>query len=297
MPRRSHCALTPLALCALANPSLAQTSTPADAIPSETAPPRAILSFTPYAWLTSYDGRVGSHDIEVDVDASFADILDESDSILGLMGALDLEVGRFVFQASGALAKAEFSGTRGRARDGLVVDSSVGVAARAVLENAWFEGFAGYRFVDAPIGESGDRRVRLDAFGGVRYTDLEVAMDVTADANVTLPRGEVLQGGVEREFANHAAWVEPFVGVRASLDLSKNWRASLRGDAGGFGVDGSSFAWQAIGALGYNWSFDSWSLGLFAGYRAIGQDYEGSGMIWDTITHGPVLGLCAAFTF
>lgn len=277
-------------------------SAPAQDATPEIGPPdsgdgRATLSFTPYAWLTSYSGTSGFGGIEMDLEAPFTEILGESDSVLGLMGAVDLQVDRLVFQVNGAFAKAEFSGARGHARDGLIADTSVNVSSRVVAENAWFEGWAGYRVIDSAMGQSGESRFSLDVLGGLRYSMLSVDADVTADANVTLPSGEVLQAGVSRSLGDDGGWVEPFVGLRASAILGQNWRAMVQGDTGGFGVDGSNSAWQMIGAVGYNWPLENWSLGLFGGYRALWQDYEGSGLLWDVVTHGPILGLHATMTF
>ena len=297
MAIRLQRALSAFACSTAAAMAFGQGGIAADTILAAPAPRRVALSVTPYAWLTSYDGTSGARDVAVDIDESFSEILGKSDSILGLMGAVDLEVDRLVFQVNGAYARAEFSGTRGLARDGSVDDSPVGVSARAVMENAWFEGFAGYRLLDAPFGETHQSRFRLDAFGGVRYTNLSVDMDVTADTAVTLPSGHVLAAGTAVSLGDETGWAEPFVGLRAVTNFGEQWQVSFRGDVGGFGVDGSSFAWQAIGLVGYNWSLESWSLGLFAGYRAIGQDYQGSGMVWDVITHGPVLGLSATWKF
>ncbi|MFO0836718.1 MAG: hypothetical protein U0638_17275 [Phycisphaerales bacterium] len=285
-----------IAAALVAHSATAQEAAPAIGLP-DSGDGRITLSFTPYAWLTSYSGTSGFGGIEMGLEAPFTKILGESDSILGLMGAVDLEKDRLVFHVNGAFAKAEFSRARGKARDGLIADTTVNVSSRVVAENAWFEGFAGYRVIDSAIGQSGENRFRLDAFGGLRYSMLSVDADVTADANVTLPSGELLQAGVQRSLGDNAGWVEPFVGLRASTHLGKNWRALVQADTGGFGVDGSNSAWQLIGAVGYNWSFENWSLGLFGGYRALWQDYEGSGMVWDVVTHGPIVGLQATTRF
>jgi len=74
------------------------------------------------------------------------------------------------------------------------------------------------------------------------------------------------------------------------------WALSLKG---GFGV-GSDFAWQATGLIGYRVGlFAERDANLFAGYRALDQDYsDGSGrnrFAWDVTAHGPVIGVAIRF--
>jgi hypothetical protein len=69
----------------------------------------------------------------------------------------------------------------------------------------------------------------------------------------------------------------------------------FRGDIGGFSV-GSKFSWNASGYLGYS---VSQMMSLWAGYRALGVDYEsGSGnskFVYDMLFRGPVLGVSFLF--
>lgn len=251
------------------------------------------LRFTPYAWLTGYDGSVTANGIGFDVDASFGDIIETSDTIVALMGAIDLEVGRFVFQFNGSYAQADGSTQGGFASDGgaLVVQAEVD----STLTNTWLEFFGGYRVVDTTL--NGSNRFTVDAFAGLRYTQIELDLSVISSATLTLPGGQTLVAGNQRSFDTSEAWVEPFVGARMSYLLSERWHLSFRGDVGGFGVDGSSFAWQVVPAVGYLWQFQGGNLGVLAGYRVLGQDYESGEFEWDVVTHGPILGFTVQFVF
>lgn len=293
------CTLAGQSLCVNAEPSPAESGgTAAQAAAASPSSRTASVAFTPYVWLTSVNGTMGVRGVSTDVDASFLDILDKSESIIGLMGALDVEVDRFVMQINGAFTKAEVPDQRGRAINGPNGGGgSVAAQINAVAKNLWVEGFAGYRFVDTKrVGET-PTRFTLDGFAGVRVTDMELDLDVTASANATLPTGEVLQAGVQRGVSEGQTWVEPFVGLRGSVELHENWVFSLRADVGGFGVDNSDFSWQAVGALGYRWRRDNWTYSVFAGYRALGQDYSSSTFTWDAVTHGPMLGMQFAYRF
>lgn len=256
------------------------------------------LAFTPYVWLTSINGTTGARGVSADVDASFLDILQKSDSVIGLMGALDLEIERFVLQANGAFTKARMPEQRGRAINGpRGGGGTVAAQVEASAKSLWVEGFAGYRLLDTQRTAQTPARFTLDGFAGFRVTDMELDLDVTASANATLPTGEVLQGGVQRGISDGATWVEPFVGLRGAFELHENWIFSLRADVGGFGVDDSDFSWQVVGALGYRWRRDQWTYSVFAGYRALGQDYSTPQFTWDAVTHGPMMGMQFAYRF
>jgi hypothetical protein len=125
--------------------------------------------------------------------------------------------------------------------------------------------------------------VAVDALVGVRYTYLDVNLDIDF-----FPDRKGDQG-----------WVDPLIGVRSLWHLSKRWDLSLAGDVGGFGV-GSDFTWHADGLIGYRFDlFGEENAQVFGGYRALSQDYDtGSGFDkfeWDVIMHGPILGLSISF--
>ena len=245
------------------------------------------VSVTPYAWLPSFSGEIAARGIEFDATTTFADIIDSSDSAFGLMGAIDFEVDRLVFQGNGAWVTAELGNARGVLRNGEV---------RSDLEfdAAWTEAFAGYRLLErSPGGDGGERarqRFTLDGLVGARVTFIDVDANVTAQTTVTLRDGTVLMPGQRRDQSQSEEWIEPFVGLRLGHDFGNGWSATVRADVGGFGVDGSEFSWQVEALGGYRWQLDGWNIALFGGYRALGQDYASGGFAWDMVTHGPVIG-------
>jgi len=252
------------------------------AIPAED---RFSVSLAPYIWLTSLSGTQTVKGVSFDVNESFIDIAENADSVFGLMGAVDVVYKRFIFQLNGTWTTAEVTEERGVFRNGEV-------SADVTIDSAWVELIAGYRLIDKPLVEDADskRRFTLDAFGGARLTALDVDAKVTASATVTLPSGIVLNASESRHQKDSEEWVEPIIGLRAGLNISEGWELTARGDIGGFGA-GSDFAWQALGAVGYRWHYDTWNFALYAGYRALGQDYSNGGFGWDMIVHGPVLGM------
>jgi hypothetical protein len=92
---------------------------------------------------------------------------------------------------------------------------------------------------------------------------------------------------------NTADWVDPVVGVRWIPQISDSCHVILKGDIGGFGI-ASDFTWNLQG--GFVWDATDY-LSLVFQYRAVSVDYS-TGTVgtperfaYDTITHGPLLGL------
>ena len=89
--------------------------------------------------------------------------------------------------------------------------------------------------------------------------------------------------------------MEPLIGLSTLWDLSERWAVQLKGDIGGIAF-GSDFAWDAFALIGYRFDlFGKNNAAVFAGYRALHQDYtDGSGddkFKWDVTLDGPILGL------
>jgi hypothetical protein len=117
----------------------------------------------------------------------------------------------------------------------------------------------------------------FDVLAGIRYTKMEPEITFTTPP---LPK-----------FDKTEDWVDPIVGVRYVYNFTDKWLLNLRGDIGGFGA-GCDFTWNAIGFVQWQpWKY----AGIFAGYRALDQDYEtGSGadrFKYDMRLHGPVLAV------
>lgn len=228
---------------------------------------RLELQITPYAWLASVEGDITVRGQESSVDASFGDILDDLD--LAAMGHVEARYGRWGAFVDPAYMK-------------LSADSSVGpVEADAELEILILEFGGLYRL--ASWGAGSERLAGLDLLLGSRYWKADLDVDVELPAQ-----------GLARDVQGDQGWVDPLVGLRLQLPLSRRFLFNLRGDVGGFGLsdDMSDFSWQALGLLGFA---ASEHIMLMAGYRALGVDYDtGSGrdrFALDTTIHGPLLGL------
>jgi len=246
------------------------------------------VSFTPYMWLTSLNGTAGMNGLDFDIDASFIDIVDNTNTVFGLMGALEFNWDRIIVQTNVAWVYAQGDDERGVAED---LNLKTDLTSNAV----WIEAMGGYRLLDKGIAEINDpRRFTFDAFAGGRVTIVDMESDFELSGSVTLPDGTVVGGTRSTSVDETETWVEPFVGLRMGVDITKRIGLSLRGDVGGFGA-GSDFAWQFIGGLGYTFHMGSWNGTALVGFRALSQDYESNDFKWDMTVYGPILGV--QFTF
>jgi hypothetical protein len=231
-------------------------------------PPSWGVTVTPYLWAAGLYGDVTVAGTPATLDASFIDILDSTDSLIGLQGHLAVTRGRV--GAFGDLTYLK-----------LKVEDA-GATGLDVENRIWLVEFGlQYRVLDT-ISSAEGKGVAIDAYGGGRYTSLELDLDT--------------QGAPSANASQ--SWVDPMIGLRATFQLSEHFLIVVGGDVGGFGV-GSDFAWSALGLLGYQWKGLGLDWAVLAGYRALGQDYStGSGrqrFQWDTVIRGPIVGLSIRF--
>ena len=222
---------------------------------------------TPYAWAPGLYGDVTVRGRSADLDASFLDILDKTDSIVGISAHMEVTKGRFGVFGDIFYVKTEVE--------------DAGAINLDVTTRMWFIDFGGqFRVLDTTV----DRvpGFTVDVYGGGRYTFLELDLDTPG----------VPSANQSRE------WIDPIVGARVGIHFSEHVFLLFAGDVGGFGV-GSDFAWQILGLFGYKWQASGVEWAVVAGYRALGQDYTaGSGPTrfrWDVVMHGPVLGFTVGF--
>jgi hypothetical protein len=232
--------------------------------------------FIGWLWVVGMDGDIGVRGQSAEVDASFSDILDESDSILALQGRIEVGKGRwgvFIDGMYSSLGADDQTGPGGLADVDVTFDTILIDFGLTYRLAEW----------EPEGGAAANRRdISIDLYGGGRYTDLEMELDPAL-----LPAST--QG---------KDWIDPIVGAKLVLPIAEDWHLMTWGDIGGFGVE-SDFTWSATGVIGYDFTMFDLSASLYAGYRALGQDYsEGSGsneFVWDMVQHGPIVGLSISF--
>jgi hypothetical protein len=227
----------------------------------------------PYMWAISMNGNATVKGQEADVDVSFSDIWDE----LNFAFMMEYEARKGHWGLWGNTIYANLGNSNGNV-NGIEIEPTV---------NSLWQGAGGfYRLGTWDLTDASGKNapsVTVDTYFGVRYTYLDLRLDIKGFDNID----------------GDKQWVEPLVGVRTRWDLSERWTINLTGDIGGVAF-GSDFAWDALGLIGYRFSlFGEDNAGAFAGYRALSQDYsDGNGddkFEWDVTLYGPVLGLVIAF--
>jgi hypothetical protein len=286
--------LTPLGLVlGTAGAALAADLGPPPApIAAPLASPGWTFRVVPYGWLASMDGTQTVRGRSVKVDASFLDILENSDTLVALMGDFEARKGPFALYGDVVWSKVGVDPSQVRTRTiapGIV--GTVGTALDVSIEMAIVEGGAAYEVVRAGP-------VAFDVLAGARYWYQEA--DLSFDLAATLDIGDLQIAGA-REIARSGSveWLDPVIGARLRYTMAPGHDLFLRGDIGGFGV-GSDFSWQAVG--GYIFDVGTWqgvTVSGVIGYRALAVDYtQGEGRRryeFDIVQHGPILGLSMRF--
>jgi hypothetical protein len=235
--------------------------------------------FMPYIWAVSLSGDMTVRGVNAELDASFGDILSNSDSIFAFSGFVEARKGNWGGYMDGTYIKL---GTNDSMVGPLVVDTTT--------EMALFEFGALYRVAKGHWGNSGPatseqpgRRWSVDVLAGGRFTSQD--NQITFKTAPGTPRVDLAE-----------SWTDPIIGGRILADLSRSRKLDfrLKGDIGGFGV-GSDFTWQALAMVGYNFKLFKTDSAVTLGYRALYQDFEtGSGTskyAWNVTQHGPIIGL------
>jgi hypothetical protein len=136
------------------------------------------------------------------------------------------------------------------------------------LRLSWLDFGAMYRF--------GDVERSFDAFFGGRYAHVSTDLSI----------------GPFWDSAGDSDFVSPIIGGRVQWAFTERWVGSLKGDVGGFDVQGADLYWDATAALGYRFNKH---MTLEMGYRVYDWDCGEGRRDLDLIFHGPIVGLVFRF--
>lgn len=269
------------------------------------------VHFNSWIWALGIEGDVGVFGLTKSIDASFLDIVDESDTLFAFSGRLEFGKGRVGGFVDGLYTKLGVDDVEIERPDididvDLDFDIDLGdgpfnpnpnpnpnpkldlgllpAEVDITLELAIVDFGVTYRLGEWPLGDgaANDRHVTLDAYAGARYTMLEIEIDP------------------ENRPANQRDrdWIDPIIGLRTNVDIAEDWALLAWGDVGGFGVS-SDLTWSVTAVLGYDFRIFEMPATVYGGYRAIGYDYsDGQGsdkVTWDVTLHGPILGFSLRF--
>lgn len=213
---------------------------------------------TPYLWFAGIHGTIGAKGREVGIHASAADVLSHFN--IGLMGGLELRKKRF-------LAGTDFMWIKLSDDEALPLETPSAVSVKAKVTEVILTPQIGYRVI-------AKERLSVDGVTGFRYWHL----------------GQNLRLQPSRlgfDFTNSQNWVDPIVGGRIRLPLTKKTSVLILGDVGGWDV-GSQLEYQAIGLFSYDVRPN---VSLKAGYRYLDVNYRSGAIIFDTASSGLMLGV------
>ncbi|HSH99047.1 MAG TPA: hypothetical protein VLA02_00490 [Reyranella sp.] len=256
------------------------------------------IGFTAYAWAISVAGNVTARGQAVDVNASFIDLLQKSNSLSALMGYFEASKGRVGLYGDLVWTRMGFARSMAAYRNPLP-GLQLSVTANAALVGEMVIAEAGGLYeVHRWPGPDGSFTA-IDALLGFRYWNSSASASVDALGTASyapLGLGASRQFGVS--LSSTMQWVDPLVGLRLRHRLTPRQDILVRGDIGGFGL-GSQLTWQALGVYSYEWHTDRTRIAAVIGYRAMGANYStGSGFDasgLNLVVHGPVIGVGVRF--
>jgi hypothetical protein len=259
------------------------------------------VSLTPYGWMLNVNGDVTARGHTADINESFFDIVQKSDSLLAWMTYFEARKGRFAFFTDLVWADLGFPGHFSVTKDplGRFGRARLTVKGHAQLDYEETIIQSGVSYEVARWGVAPGRFTALDLMGSARYwnQDVDLSLHVTGTLDVNFPNLG-LEFSKTKKLAvaksGDLEWVDPVVGARLRHQIAPGKELRLTGDIGGFGA-GSDFSWQAVATYGFDVNCFGSPLHTVVGYRALSVDYSEQGRYGknglDVIQHGPVMGI------
>jgi len=234
------------------------------------------FSIMPYLWMSGINGHVVTRGIRSDVDVDFGDIIKHFDFGVQLH-AEAMWKSKYGFFIDPTYLKISSN------KD--IALPNGGSVDKVTLKEWLVEVGGVYRVAEWP-GERGAKgnRAAFDALVGGRFMSTDLAIKLK-DAPITY-------------VSKDKQWLDLFIGGRLVANLADKVPFTLRSDIGGFGFGFSSnIAWNLVSYIGYELPW--YGITPAIGYRVLYVDYsDGSGtnkFVYDTWTHGPILGLAFQF--
>ncbi len=230
-------------------------------------------------WFPGLEGTVGVRGRTATASASFADIIDSSDSLFGIAGRLEIGRGRW-----GAFVEGLYNRVTDENASGPLGHADVDITFQETLVDCGLM----YRLL-GPEGKaefSEPTETVLDLYAGARVTSLSVEFDPATFDSVSGDR----------------TWADPIIGARVGAPLREfvglPFRLVASGDVGGFGI-ASDFTWSSTAYIAYDFRLFGTPASVLAGYRAVGWDYSdgtsAAAFTWDIVQHGALFGFAVRF--
>lgn len=223
--------------------------------------------FAPYVWATALNGDTGVDGVNTHINASMKEVIDHVDG--GLMFTAEAR-----YQRWGIITDFIYADLADRKYyDHGLIDK----VKLKVDQYIWTQA-AAYR----TIQKGGSW---LDVLAGFRLMSMDQTLSLTA-RDPFAPSGDIsVKDSLDR------TWIDPIIGLRSAVEVAEGWAVRTEGDVGGFDAN-SKFTWQAFAALGYDITE---ATRVLAGYRGLGYNHDRDGFKYDTIMHGPMVGVGVGF--
>jgi hypothetical protein len=203
---------------------------------------------TLYGWATNLSGSATARGNTANINASIIDLLQKSNSLLGLMADFEANKGRFGLFADVVWAQlgipassAAYANPIAGVRLSLQANTAVTQTMTIIEAAGLFE-----------VGKwpRGDQSfTALDAYAGGRFWNMstQINLDLTGAVGFSDPRLSQFDRSRTIAVADTGSlyWADPMIGLRLRHQFTPSQHAFIKGDIGGFGLSGSSqFSWQ-----------------------------------------------------
>ena len=254
---------------ALANSPAAANAPVTDSNPPEFPlidPHGFSLDFRPQIWMPSVSGSVGVGDRTANVEESFIDILENTDSVIGLSGRVTVAYDRFEAFTDITWIRLGFD----------KVTTPSGARFSTTMTLMISDACIAYNLLEPSVDSRGRRGPTLAPYTGARIFWANTQVDAT-----------------ELPFSDSASsvWADPIFGGMWETPFGDAGRFSLAGDAGGFTLS-SQLTWQVTALFGFDFRCFEHPCTLSIGMRAIADDYAADStnrVTTDLILWGPIL--------
>ena len=193
------------------------------------------FSLTPYGWATSMNGDITARGHTVDVNESFIDIVEQSNSLLAWMTYFEARKGRLSFFTDFVWADIGFPGQFNITKDrtlGQFGRATLNVKGNAQLDYEETIIQSGVTYEVARWQSAPGSFTALDLMGSARYwnQDVDLSLRLTGTLNVDL-RELGLQFQRSRKVAiarsGNLEWVDPVVGARIRHQIAPGRELTL----------------------------------------------------------------------
>jgi hypothetical protein len=216
--------------------------------------------------MPSVSGSVGVGDRTANVEESFIDILENTDSVIGLSGRVTLAYDRFEAFTDITWIRLGFD----------KITTPSGARFSTTMSLMISDACIAYNLLEPSVDSHGRRGPTLAPYTGARIFWANTQVDAT-----------------DYPFSDSASsvWADPIFGGMWETPFSETGRFSLAGDAGGFTLS-SQLTWQVTALFGFDFRCFEHPCTLSIGMRAIADDYAADStnrVTTDLILWGPIL--------